>query len=138
MKQRVKTILIDILGFTLILASLLLGWLPGPGGIPLLIIGLSLLANNHEWAERILNKVKVEGVRIFDKLFDGSPRIRLLIDVVTVLIIAGAVLLVNIATRSVIKTAGISLIIAATFMFFSNRRRYHRIWRKVKSPKHKH
>lgn len=138
MKQRIRNIAIDVLGFACIIGSVLLGWLPGPGGIPLLIIGLSLLANNHEWAERILQKVKSEGLHWFDKIFDGGKKTRWLVDVVTVVIITGAVLLVMSATKSVAKTAGISLIIAASFMFLSNRRRYHKILHKIKPSKHKH
>lgn len=138
MKKRVQFIVIDILGFACIIGSVLLGWLPGPGGIPLLIIGLSLLANNHEWAERLLKKVKIEGIRFFDKIFDGSTRTRWTVDIITILVITGAVLLIMSATRSVLKTAGISLLIAATFMFLSNRRRYHKVLHKIKPPKHKH
>lgn len=136
MKQKVKVIIIDTLGFTCILGSILLGWLPGPGGIPLLIIGLSLLANNHEWAERILHKVKVEGVRIFDKLFDGSTKVRWIVDIITVLIISGSVLLIQNATRSTLRTIGISLLIAATFSFLSNRKRYHTVLHKIRRAKH--
>lgn len=138
MKDKAKVILIDILGFACIIGSVLLGWLPGPGGIPLLIIGLSLLANNHEWAEKILAKVKAEGMHWFDKIFDGSTKTRWIVDILTIIVIGGSVLLINIATRSTLKTVGISLIIAASFMFLSNRRRYHTIVRKLKSSKHKH
>ncbi len=132
MKQRTKAILIDVLGFACIIGSVLLGWLPGPGGIPLLIIGLSLLANNHEWAERLLHRVKAEGLKVFDKLFDGSRKTAWIIDIATVFVVTGAVLVLLMATRSVFKTAAISLIIAAVIMFFSNQRRYHRIIRKIK------
>jgi hypothetical protein len=138
MKERVRFIIIDVLGFACIIGSVLLGWLPGPGGIPLLIIGLSLLANNHEWAERLLKKVKVEGLRIFEKIFDGSKKTKWIVDIISIVVITGAVLLVMSATRSVLKTAGISLLIAAIFMFLSNRRRYHKVLHKIKSPKHKH
>jgi hypothetical protein len=138
MKERAKFIIIDILGFACIIGSVLLGWLPGPGGIPLLIIGLSLLANNHEWAERLLKKVKVEGLRVFDKIFDGSTKTKWIVDIISVAVITGAVLLIMSATRSVLKTAGISLLIAAFFMLLSNRRRYHKVLSKVKPSKHKH
>lgn len=53
-----KRIAIDIGGFGLILLGLLTGWLPGPGGIPLILAGLALLALNYVWAENLLNNVK--------------------------------------------------------------------------------
>ena len=43
-------------GLLLILA--LTGWLPGPGGIPLFIAGLAVLASEFEWAQRVLMRVK--------------------------------------------------------------------------------
>lgn len=132
MQHRVKVILIDTLGFACLIGSVLLGWLPGPGGIPLLIIGLSLLANNHEWAERLLRKVKVEGLQIFDKIFDGSTKVRWAVDVITVLIITGSVLVIHSGTHNTLKTIGISLIIASVFMFLSNRKRYQTVLKKVK------
>jgi hypothetical protein len=136
MKHRVRVIAVDILGFACIIGAVLLGWLPGPGGIPLLIIGLSLLANNHEWAERLLAKVKAEGVHWFYKIFDGGPKTRWLIDVITIGVVAVSVIFLMSATRSVLKTAAISLIIASIFMFLSNRRRYHSVLKRVRPPKH--
>jgi putative transmembrane protein PGPGW len=42
----------------LLIAAPLTGWLPGPGGIPLFIAGLAVLASEFEWAQRVLYKVK--------------------------------------------------------------------------------
>jgi len=47
-----------VLGGLLIIAAPLTGWLPGPGGIPLFIAGLAVLASEFEWAQRLLYKVK--------------------------------------------------------------------------------
>lgn len=62
-----KRIAIDIAGFSLIILALLFGWLPGPGGIPLALAGLALLALNYEWAENLLNKLKKRFKDVFDK-----------------------------------------------------------------------
>lgn len=64
-----KNIATDILGGLLILTALLLGWLPGPGGIPMLIAGLSLLSTNHKWARRWLDWLKHHGERLATYLF---------------------------------------------------------------------
>jgi membrane-bound ClpP family serine protease len=53
-----KIVVLDVLGVALMILAVLTGWLPGPGGIPLFIIGLSLLAINHEWAERYIDLLK--------------------------------------------------------------------------------
>lgn len=49
---------VAILGGLLIILAPLTGWLPGPGGIPLFIAGLAVLASEFEWAQRLLLRVK--------------------------------------------------------------------------------
>ncbi|HWD80904.1 MAG TPA: PGPGW domain-containing protein [Kribbella sp.] len=49
---------VGVLGGLLIIAAPLTGWLPGPGGIPLFIAGLAVLASEFEWAQRLLQRVK--------------------------------------------------------------------------------
>jgi hypothetical protein len=49
---------VGVLGGLLVIAAPLTGWLPGPGGIPLLILGLAVLASEFEWAQRLLFRVK--------------------------------------------------------------------------------
>lgn len=44
--------LVLIVGSIFIIAAILTGWLPGPGGIPLFLIGIAILATEFEWAER--------------------------------------------------------------------------------------
>lgn len=41
-----------IVGSLFIIAAALTGWLPGPGGIPLFLIGVAILATEFERAER--------------------------------------------------------------------------------------
>jgi Kef-type K+ transport system membrane component KefB len=122
-RQRLKRIGVDVLGYLLIIAAGLTGWLPGPGGIPLLILGLSLLATNHEWAERWLGYVKRHGGNLSRKVFSDSPRTRLLIDVIGISLIALAVILATRFTRSVAHTAAISVSLASLFLLLGNRRR---------------
>jgi Putative transmembrane protein (PGPGW) len=51
----VRRVLFTILGVLLIIAALLIGWLPGPGGIFLAIAGLWVLAQEYDWAEDALD-----------------------------------------------------------------------------------
>jgi hypothetical protein len=122
-RDQLKRIGVDILGYALIIAAGLTGWLPGPGGIPLLILGLSLLATNHDWADRWLKIVKKRGVDISSKLFSDKPSVRWGIDIASVILIALAVLLLTQFTRNIAKTAAISLIIASVFLLLGNRHR---------------
>ncbi|MEI6237079.1 MAG: PGPGW domain-containing protein [Candidatus Saccharibacteria bacterium] len=49
-----KRIIFDVLGVLLILSGLSIGWLPGPGGIPLILAGLGLLSINNHWAKNAI------------------------------------------------------------------------------------
>jgi uncharacterized protein (TIGR02611 family) len=57
-KHLIYRIGVGVVGGILIIAAPLTGWLPGPGGIPLFIAGLAILASEFEWAQRLLYKVK--------------------------------------------------------------------------------
>lgn len=46
-----------VVGLIFIVAAGLTGWLPGPGGIPLFLIGIAILATEFEWAERIRDRI---------------------------------------------------------------------------------
>lgn len=50
--SRVRKPLVLTIGGSLVILSGLLGWLPGPGGIPLFLVGIAILATEFEWAER--------------------------------------------------------------------------------------
>lgn len=127
-----KRAAIDVLGFLLVLAAIPISWIPGPGGIPVLILGLSLLATNHAWAERLLGRVKSGGKLLSSKLFSDSARAKIVIDILGILFITAAVLLVTMATRSMVKTVGISLVIMGLFLLFGNRRRFQRLTTKFR------
>ena len=53
-----------VIGFTLIAVGLLLVVLPGPFTLPLVILGLLVLALEFAWADRMLDKVKAQGAKI--------------------------------------------------------------------------
>lgn len=45
--------LVLVVGSLFIIAAGATGWLPGPGGIPLFLIGIAILATEFVWAERV-------------------------------------------------------------------------------------
>lgn len=123
---------IDILGYLCIVGSALTGWLPGPGGIPLLIIGLSLLATNHKWAEQILIYIKKQGGQFADKIFDGHPVLKWGIDILGILLIVIAVYVLMQVTRNIALAAAISLIAVSLVLLLGNRKRYSSLKKKIK------
>lgn len=55
---------VAVVGVGLIIAALLTGWLPGPGGIPLLLTGLAVLSTEFLWAKRF-NKWLLRHLRVY-------------------------------------------------------------------------
>ena len=65
----IKIIATDLAGIGCIALVPVLGPLPGPGGIPLLLTGLGLLAVNHEFARKWLRYAKKHSKSISDIVF---------------------------------------------------------------------
>jgi hypothetical protein len=130
-KKQLKRIGVDLLGYLLIIAAGLTGWLPGPGGIPLLIIGLSLLATNNQWADRLLKTVEKRGVEISQKLFSGNPKVQWAIDIISIALLAIAVIVLNLATKSLTKTTAIILIVSSLLLLLMNRDRIKALRKKL-------
>jgi hypothetical protein len=52
MRRHAKRVGVFVVGWALIILAAAIGWLPGPGGIPLALLGLAVLATEFEWAAR--------------------------------------------------------------------------------------
>lgn len=50
--DRIRKPLVLVVGCMFVLAAAATGWLPGPGGIPLFLIGIAILASEFVWAEK--------------------------------------------------------------------------------------
>jgi hypothetical protein len=87
-RRNLKRILTDTAGYGLILAGILTGWLPGPGGIPLVVGGLGLLSINNLWAKRLRIFVLDHAGKAADVLFPKIPWIEWGYDVLVVLLFA--------------------------------------------------
>ena len=131
--ERTKHILMDTLGFLLMLISPLFGWLPGPGGIPIFIAGLGLLAINHEWAKRWLKTIKEKGVNVIDAIFVKHPVWEAFYDIMTVIFVVVGVQLLNTYTKNITLTIGILLLLTAFVLFIGNRKRLKRFMNHVKN-----
>jgi uncharacterized protein (TIGR02611 family) len=61
-----------VLGFLITAAGAIMLVTPGPG-IPVLVVGLAMLALEFVWAERWLEQVIVRAERAVDQVTQGSP-----------------------------------------------------------------
>lgn len=86
MKKQLKRILYDVVGVSLIILSGLLGWLPGPGGIPLLIAGLAVLSVHNQWAHNILVFVKKNADNFFAAVYPNKKNIRIAHSITAILL----------------------------------------------------
>lgn len=59
-KYRIYRLVVGVVGAVLVLLGLSTGWLPGPGGIPLVLLGLAVLASEFEWAHRLLQWARLK------------------------------------------------------------------------------
>ena len=60
---RVYRLGVGLVGVLLIALGVATGWLPGPGGIPLVLLGLAVLASEFVWARRVMLLFKAQLVR---------------------------------------------------------------------------
>lgn len=72
-RYRVYRWAVAVAGVALVLVGLALGPFPGPGGIPLVLGGLAVLASEFIWAKRLLERSKVH-LLAFTRWAGRQPR----------------------------------------------------------------
>lgn len=125
-KKILKRFGTDIAGYGLIIAGLLTGWLPGPGGIPLILAGLGLLSIHNPWARSILLFIKKHGTKFVHYIFPENPIIKALHDIFAVTLIVSAIILLSKNVTALTITMSISFVALGTADFLYNRNRWHR------------
>lgn len=130
MKKKLKRFSVDIAGYTLILLGILLGWLPGPGGIPLILAGLGLLSVHNHWAKRILEYIKENGLKVLDYIFPENKAFQAAHDVLASVLALGAVYIVFTQSGYVWFGAAFALTALAVVDFLYNRNRISKLKRK--------
>src|SRR4051795_13051118 len=58
--RRVYRFGVGLLGMLLLALAVVTGPLPGPGGIPLALLALAVLASEFAWAARLLDRLRAE------------------------------------------------------------------------------
>lgn len=69
--QQAKRAIKIVIGFTILLAGVVMLVTPGPG-IAVIVGGLAILAAEFAWARWMLNKLKERGVQIRDAVFSSN------------------------------------------------------------------
>ncbi|MFZ1323716.1 MAG: PGPGW domain-containing protein [Candidatus Saccharimonadales bacterium] len=122
-----KLILFDTLALLCFIGVVLFGWIPGPGGVPLFLLGLGLLAANHDWAERWLETAKHKGVTFKKWLFPDIKWVRCTYDILTLALMAASVYLVAMYENRFIEAGAVFLGCSGLFVFLLNRDRFGKI-----------
>jgi uncharacterized membrane protein len=69
--EQVRRVFLIIAGFTLLLAGGVMLVTPGPG-IPVILLGLGMLAAEFVWARRLMDRIKKEGGRVRDAVWPSA------------------------------------------------------------------
>ena len=81
---RVYRGVVAAVGLLLVLLGLATGWLPGPGGIPLILGGLAVWASEFGWAHRLMLRLK-HGLHVYQ----GWTRRRKLVSWLVFVVVCG-------------------------------------------------
>jgi uncharacterized protein (TIGR02611 family) len=93
-RNRIYRIVFAVLGFVVLAAGVVMLVTPGPG-IPVIIIGLGMLALEFAWAERWLERLLERAEQAVDQVTQGSPlRRALLLGAGVVALVAIGVMIV--------------------------------------------
>ncbi len=126
-QRHAKRIATDAAGYLLILAGVATGWLPGPGGIPLIVGGLGLLSINNAWAQHLRLTVLRHGGKVIQLLFPRNPWAEWGYDILVALLFALTVVL-EIRHASILQVSlGASALFIALFVALTNRDRLNRL-----------
>lgn len=128
--KTIKRLATDAGGYLLVITGLAIGWLPGPGGIPLVVAGLGLLSINNPWAARLRKYVIKHSGRLLGLFFPANRYVQWVYDVlVAILLIIVSLLAFNHAAIWQLSLS-IALFFIAIFIAAMNRDRFMRIKRK--------
>jgi len=118
-----KRVLTDMAGYGCLIAAPLIGWLPGPGGIPLILTGLGLLSINNPWAKRLLHYVRQRSESLSDTVFPNKPIFQWAWDIFAVVLIAIGTLISVYSDNNFVRASAVAFYATATTLFLLNRRR---------------
>lgn len=134
-RSLLKKITIDVAGVGLIVASPFLGLFPGPGGVPIFLAGLGLLASNHDWARNILKDLEKHREGLAQRVF-ANKKVSLAADIIGTLILCGAIYILFTTDSLLYRGFSIGTISTTLLVLLSNQSRIERIMVRFKRSKH--
>jgi hypothetical protein len=118
-----KILATDTLGVLLLLLVPVIGPLPGPGGIPLLIAGFGLLAINHDWADDAIVYVKMHSESLRSVVFPNITWVKWSWDLFAFALLSFGTFLNFQAEHWLVKGLSIGIMASSTTVFMLNRDR---------------
>lgn len=118
-----KRLATDIAGYGCLILVPFVGWIPGPGGIPLLLTGLGLLSIHNPWAKRLLHYVREHSESLRDVMFPDKKIIQWAWDIKVVLLLIGGYILDLKTSGLIFRGMSISMYALASTTFMFNRHR---------------
>jgi len=118
-----KVIVTDLAGVGLLILVPILGPLPGPGGIPLLLAAFGMFAVNHDWADDVIHQIKTHSENLQKVMFPNNPKIMWAWDILAFVMLSGGLWLSFTAEHWIIKGLSIGAMAGATTLFMLNRDR---------------
>jgi uncharacterized membrane protein len=129
-KKRTRQIALDILGLLLVVASILTSPIPGPGGFPLFILGLSVLSINHHWARQLLQRIRTDGKAVVDRIFTDNKAVMLALDILGVMgLVSGLYCLLY--QHGTLRILGFSGTILSLSILGYNRQRFAKLKKQI-------
>jgi Putative transmembrane protein (PGPGW) len=129
MRKKLQRFGIDFAGYALILLGIATGWLPGPGGIPLILAGLGLLSIHNHWAKKIIDFLKEHGSQTLHYIFPNNRWAQAAHDILVLILLSFAVYVFVNYSGPVALGLSIGLTALAVVDFLYNRDRLRRIKR---------
>lgn len=118
-----KVLATDTLGVFLLLLVPIIGPLPGPGGIPLLLGGFGLLAINHDWADGAVDYVKLHSESLRKVIFPDITWIKWAWDFTALFFLVGGTWLNVISENWLLTAISYGVMASSTTLFMLNRDR---------------
>lgn len=118
-----KVIMTDLAGVGCLALVPLLGPIPGPGGIPLLLTGLGLLAVNHEFARSWLRYAKKHSKSLSDIVFPDVTFVKWAWDIVALLVLGFGLWLSFNSEWWLLEGLSIGIMASSSTIFMLNRDR---------------
>ena len=122
-KFRNSRVATDIAGYGCLFLVPFVGWLPGPGGIPLMITGLSLLSINNPWANKMLHYVRTHSESLRGILFPNKKIFMWSWDLFVVFLLFVGYLIDVRTSGLFLKGVSIGVYAGASTIFMLNRNR---------------